>query len=130
MRLKSICKPRKKHYVWDWNLPANRVKAWDFLPHFLFRSYRSSYQHWVHWVFPKRAQGRAWVRGWTSELYIDWNDNSISAALWLGEAKILVAGGMNEWTSEANRPDACLLPRRNEFICNGGFFWWITSVND
>ena len=45
----STCKPRKKHYAWDWNLPANRVKAWDFLPHFLLRSYRSSYQHWVHW---------------------------------------------------------------------------------
>ena len=41
--------PRKKHYVWDWNLPANRVEAWDFLPHFLLRSYRSSYPHWVHW---------------------------------------------------------------------------------
>ena len=40
--------PRKKHYVWDWNLPANRVKAWDFLPHFLFRSY----PHWVHWTRP------------------------------------------------------------------------------
>ena len=35
--------------MWDWNLPTNRVKAWDFLPHFLLRSYRSSYQHWVHW---------------------------------------------------------------------------------
>ena len=41
--------PHKKHYVWDWNLPANRVKAWDFLRHFLLRSYRSSYPHWVHW---------------------------------------------------------------------------------
>ena len=50
MRLESTCKPRKKHYVWDWNLPANCVKAWDFLPHFLLRSYHSSYQHWVHWV--------------------------------------------------------------------------------
>ena len=29
--------------------PANRVNAWDFLPHFLLRSYRSSYPHWVHW---------------------------------------------------------------------------------
>ena len=42
--------PRKKHYMWDWNLPGNRVKAWDFLPHFLLRSYRSNYQHWVHWL--------------------------------------------------------------------------------
>ena len=31
-----------------------------------------------------------------SELYIDWNDNSINAALWLGEAKIPVAGGSHE----------------------------------
>ena len=30
------------------------------------------------------------------ELHIDWNANSISAALWLGEAKILVAGGIHE----------------------------------
>ena len=22
--------------MWDWNLPSNRVKAWDFLPHFCF----------------------------------------------------------------------------------------------
>ena len=29
----------------------------------------------------------------SSELYIDWNANSISAALWLAEAKILVACG-------------------------------------
>ena len=35
--------------MWDWNVPANRVKAWDFLPHFLLRSYRSSCPHWVHW---------------------------------------------------------------------------------
>ena len=34
--------PRKKHYVWDWNLPGNRVKARDLLPHFLLRSYRST----------------------------------------------------------------------------------------
>ena len=32
----------------------------------------------------------------TSELYIDWNANSISAALLLGEAKILVAAGSHE----------------------------------
>ena len=44
MRLESTCKPHKEHYEWDWNLPANRVKAWDFL----LRSYCSSYQHWVH----------------------------------------------------------------------------------
>ena len=36
MRLESTCKPRKKHYVWDWNLPANRVKAWDFCLTFCF----------------------------------------------------------------------------------------------
>ena len=35
--------------MWDWNLPANRIKAWDFLPHFLLRTYRSSYPHWVYW---------------------------------------------------------------------------------
>ena len=40
--------PRKKHYVWDWNLPANRVKVWDLL----LRSYRSSYPHRVRDVFP------------------------------------------------------------------------------
>ena len=49
--------PRKEHYVCDWNLPANRVKAWDFLPHFLLRSYRSSYQHWVHWTKETRKLG-------------------------------------------------------------------------
>ena len=49
MRLESTCKPSKEHYVWDWNLSANRVKAWDL---FLLRSYRSSYQHWVHWSYP------------------------------------------------------------------------------
>ena len=36
MRLESTCKPRKKHNVWDWNLPANCVKGWDVLPHFCF----------------------------------------------------------------------------------------------
>ena len=41
--------------MWDWNLPANHVKAWDFLPHFLFRSYHSSYPHWVHWLKSKLA---------------------------------------------------------------------------
>ena len=35
--------------MWDWNLPANRVKVWDVLPHILLLSYRSSYPHWVHW---------------------------------------------------------------------------------
>ena len=34
--------------------PANRVKAWDFLPHFLLCSYRSSYPHWVHWSWLSR----------------------------------------------------------------------------
>ena len=36
----------------------------------------------------------------SSELYIDWNANSISAALWLGEAKIPVAGGSHERMDE------------------------------
>ena len=35
MRLESTCKPRK---------------VLGLLPHFLLRSYRSSYQHWVHWA--------------------------------------------------------------------------------
>ena len=52
--------PRKKHYVWDWNLPANRVKAWDFLPHFLLRSYRSSFPHRVHciWATARGKMGK------------------------------------------------------------------------
>ena len=47
--------------MWDWNLPANRVKAWDFLPHFLLRSYRSSYQHSVHCSQLKKRAGNFWV---------------------------------------------------------------------
>ena len=45
--------------MWDWNLPANGVKACYFLPHFLLRSYRSSYQHWVHWQSLWKLSARA-----------------------------------------------------------------------
>ena len=37
-----------------------------------------------------------------SELYKDWNDTSIRPAVWLGEAKLMAAGGSHVWQKHAS----------------------------